>query len=103
MPSSLQSSLKSPSSLLRKMGTLPQDVSNRRQDDDVDFEIDVESVQDVDRDFNADGDRRLAAQVTAVNVLSQVQKMQDEIQVSVRQLIHGWKHKKVAETVLFAH
>ena len=60
---------------------LPQEVSNRRQDDGVDFEIDVENVQAVDSDFNAEGDRRLVAQVTAVNVLSQVQKMQDEIQV----------------------
>jgi hypothetical protein len=59
--------------LVRRMGSAP--VSNRRNDDSDDVETDI----DVDVDDDVDGDR-LVAQVTAVNVLSQVQKMQDEIQ-----------------------
>ena len=92
MPHRFQSDLKiRSSSLLRKTGILPQDVpvSKRRQDNDDEFEIDVENVAAVDSGFNADGDR-LVAQVTAVNVLSQVQKMQDEIQVQNSLLPRNW-------------
>ena len=68
--------------LVRRMGSAAP-VSDRREESEFDansaMNVDDVDIIDVDDDdSDADGGR-LVAQVTAVNVLSQVQRMQDEI------------------------
>ena len=72
--------------IVRRVGS----ASDRRNDaiSDVDIDdVDVIDVDGDDGDVESDVDEgRLVAQVTAVNVLSQVQKMQDEIQELNKQI-----------------
>ena len=81
-PTSVMLTPDSENGLVRRMGSAAP-VSDRREESEFDansaMNVDDVDIIDVDDDdSDADGGR-LVAQVTAVNVLSQVQRMQDEI------------------------
>jgi len=73
--------------VVRRMGSAADRRDDAELDDNSALKVQDVDIIDIDDDDDTDADSgRLVAQVTAVNVLSQVQRMQDEIQELNKQI-----------------